>query len=353
MSPSRRRRRVASPASSKQRSDQAARTKANVTELLANPAMPGVLIALSLLKGVREQRRRGHWLAFCPVHGDRNEPNLSIEVKPNWGGRLAVQFHCLACGANGEAVLAELGLSAHASIIFHRGKEDFAQQRPKYIAPLPSGQKLDEWQAALQADEERWSYVTETRGVAPKIAHQFRLGWDEGSGRYTLPVWGPGGRLVNVRRYDPEAPEGRDKMLNTTGHGTPPRLYPYLPPSGTRRLYVAEGEWDVLVARSHGLTAFSGTHGADTWLPEWSAALAGRPVVFLYDCDDRGREGAAKAAASVLTATSKTVRIVDLGLENHGDLTDWFASDRSLDELRKLINSTTVAGVGRGGGRRG
>ncbi|HWJ62104.1 MAG TPA: hypothetical protein VNS19_09035 [Acidimicrobiales bacterium] len=338
---------------SKQRSDQAARTAANVTDLLGDPATPGVLVALAALEGVREQRRRGSWVALCPVHDDYTTPNLCIDVTNNCFGRLAVQFRCVSCGANGEAVLAALGLSAHAQIIFHRGKEDFAQQRPKHVAPLPSAQQLDEWRSALQADEERWQYVTEVRGVAPKIAHQFRLGWDEADGRYTLPVWGEGGRLVNVRRYDPNSPEGHRKMINTNGYGKPARLYPYLPPSGARRVYVTEGEWDALVARSNGLTAFSGTHGADTWLPEWSAALAGRPVVFLYDCDDRGREGAAKAAASVVAASTKSVRVVNLGLEEHGDVSDWFASGRTVDDLRVRINATPIAGAGQGGGRHG
>lgn len=347
--PSSRRGPDANRTSSKRRSDQAA-TAAQVTELLGDPATPGVLVALAALEGVRENRRPGSWVALCPVHGDGNTPNLCVDVTTNMHGLLAVQFRCVSCGANGDAVLASLGLSAHAQVIYHRGKDAFAYQRPKYAAPLPSVQQLNEWRSALRADEERWRYVTEVRGVATKTAHRFRLGWDAVRKRYTLPVTGKDGLLANVRLYNPDAEPPQGKMTHTTGHGAA-RLYPAPPRSDTARgVVVTEGEWDALVARSHGLVAVSGTNGAGMWLPEWSAALAGRPVAFVYDCDEAGRTGAAKAAASV-ARFAESVRVVDLGLADKEDLTDWFVKHgKSERELRALIMATPTAGAGEWGG---
>jgi DNA primase len=291
-------------------------------------------------------------MALCPVHGDRNEPNLSIDVTKNWFDRLAVQFRCFRCGANGDAVLEALGLSEHSQVIYHRGKEEFAWQPPKYAASLPSWAQLDEWREALWASDEHWRFVVETRGVDPRIARRFRVGWDDSRKRFTLPVADEAGDLVNVRFYAPDPPADRGKTENLPGHGTPPRLYPSPPPSDATKVVVAEGEWDVLVARSHGLTAVCGTHGADTWLPEWSGALAGKHVRFVYDCDEAGRDGAAAAAESV-RRFAKSVGIVDLGLGDKEDLSDWFVKySRSLDELRPLLNAKGVAGGGARGGQR-
>lgn len=43
----------------------------------------------------------------------------------------------------------------------------------------------------------------------------------------------------------------------------------------------------------------------------------------IYDCDTKGREGARKVAA-ILSSTANEVKVIDLGLNDKEDLTDWF-----------------------------
>jgi hypothetical protein len=292
------------------------------------------------LSGV-EQHGRTEWKALCPVHEDRKVPNLCISVKKLYGvGPLASYFSCKQCHANGDAVLVALGLSEHRQSIFHDGLDGF-NAPPERPHPLPSDDQIARCSDALFANSELLRYVTEARGVSEEVARDVGLGWHEGWECYLLPVRDETGDVVNVRCH---RPDGKPKMRNWKGHGDPPRLYPAPPPSDAKAVVVAEGEWDVLVARSNGLTAVCGTHGAGTWLAEWSAALAGKHVRFVYDCDDAGRAGAAKAAESV-RRSAKSVGIVDLGLGDKEDLSDWFVKyGYSRDELRALLNDKSFAG---------
>jgi hypothetical protein len=346
MSPSRRRGPAADRASSKQRSDQAAPTEANRTEPSADRARVTLTNVLDVLEGVAGTG--AHWQAKCPVHDDR-EPSLCIDVRQFHAGlgSPTVFIRCPVCGANGDKVLAALGLSAHRQSIYHFGLEKFLAP-PKPTRPLPSDDDLARCSDHLFGSPELLSYVTDVRGVSEEVARKVRLGFHEGLGSYVLPVFDEAGAVVNVRRY---RPNGIPKMRNWPGHGRA-RLYP-APPVDAPAVVVAEGEWDALVARSHGLTAVSGTHGAATWLTAWSAALAGKHVAFVYDCDKAGRYGA-KVAAESVRPVAQSVTVVDLGLGRGEDLTDWFVKHgRTLDDLRKLLNAKGVAGAGRGRGRNG
>ncbi|MGI9121192.1 MAG: toprim domain-containing protein [Acidimicrobiales bacterium] len=255
----------------------------------------------------------------------------------------------MTCQANGDAVLAALGLSGSTQVVYHRRNDELIHRRPKHAAPLPTDEDLRRWSSALWADEARLRYLLDERGLSERVVRRFRLGWNERQGRYTLPVAGPDEKLANLRSYKPNA-KAR-KMIPLRGRGG--QLYPQPPrTSDAEPVLVTEGEWDALVARSHGLTAVSGTLGAATWQPAWSAALAGRSVAFVYDCDKAGRDGAAHAAESVRSLAMR-VRVVDLGLGPGEDLSDWFnVYQRTRDDLLGLIAGT--ASLGRsGGGRHG
>jgi hypothetical protein len=107
---------------------------------------------------------------------------------------------------------------------------------------------------------------------------------------------------------------------------------------------VVEGELDCLKAAEEcaDLWVVTGTGGASTppSLKELEP-LRGRDVVIAYDCDDAGREGARKLAGR-LASVAATVAILDLGLADREDVTDWFVTHgRTADELRKLIHAAS------------
>lgn len=56
-------------------------------------------------KNVKESRKKGQWIAKCPVHGDKD---FAMRIKENDKGGLSIC--CYACGANGLDVYRHLNL---------------------------------------------------------------------------------------------------------------------------------------------------------------------------------------------------------------------------------------------------
>lgn len=105
-------------------------------------------------------------------------------------------------------------------------------------------------------------------------------------------------------------------------------------------LVICNGEPSVLVAQYFGIPAFALTGGENQNIPgelmvELHGEWAGNLVVAL-DCDKAGREGAEKYRRA-LTAAGYQFRIVDLGLDDKGDLADLckLHTTNALDALLK------------------
>lgn len=177
--------------------------------------------------------------------------------------------------------------------------------------------KVLEYCQYLSGNQAKIDYLNE-RGIDDLVIAKYEIGFDEGRGRYSIPIRDADGSLVNIRRYDSKA---TPKMTNAMGHGSPPRLFPLRSLSADEVL-ICEGEWDALVSTSHGIPAVTGTHGAATWNPRWSKLFEDKHVLVCYDNDREGRIGAKKVAASVLKH-ARSVRIVRVPVpDEHGDISD-------------------------------
>lgn len=162
------------------------------------------------------------------------------------------------------------------------------------------------------------------RHLSKSTVEAYKIGYDAGRDRYTLPIYDADGTLVNIRRYAIAPPTGQPKMRNATGHGSPARLYPIHHLSNDT-IIVCEGEWDALLSTQKGFPAITGTHGVGTWLPGWGKLFTGKLVYICFDNDKEGRIAAKKVARS-LVRSGATVRIIHLpDVPEHGDLTDWWA----------------------------
>jgi hypothetical protein len=105
---------------------------------------------------------------------------------------------------------------------------------------------------------------------------------------------------------------------------------------------LCEGEWDTLLARQHGFPALTSTAGIDGWDDTWNERFRGREVAIVYDCQDVSWRAGVRRAEG-MRGVAKAVKVVDLGLGNKEDVTDWFVTyRRSADELRALIKRTAV-----------
>lgn len=300
--------------------------------------------------------------ALCLFH-DEKQPSMYVNKERR-------VWYCQGCGEKGNAI--DLYMKVH-NLPFKDALLQMAEElgvdpaspapaghkkggRPagsKNANPPISLNKVKAWHKDLRSRPERVKWLIKHRGMKRKTLARYLIGWD--GQRYTIPVFDADGRVVNVRRYDPDTPTRKiihytekrgDKTLK---YGKPARLYGIdeLAHADAKTLvHVTEGEWDRLMLAQAGWLAVTGTHGAKTWLEEWNKAFKGRDVVLLYDTDRSGRLAAAKVAKA-LHRVARKVRNVELPLNQNGqkDVTDWFVkAKQSAEALEKIIQATPPDG---------
>jgi putative DNA primase/helicase len=105
------------------------------------------------------------------------------------------------------------------------------------------------------------------------------------------------------------------------------------------RLFVVEGEKDVLTLAGHGIPATCNAGGAHKWDPTFADYLAGADVVVIPDNDKDGHEHAQEVASS-LAGKAARIRILDLpGLPEKGDVSDWFAAGGTVATFNQLLEA--------------
>ncbi len=99
-----------------------------------------------------------------------------------------------------------------------------------------------------------------------------------------------------------------------------------------------EGEKDSDRAAAEGFVSTTNARGAKEFRPEYADMLRGRHVAIFGDNDKDGREGAEKKARG-LYGKAASVKVIELsGLEEKGDLSDWFDQGGTVDKLRQMIS---------------
>lgn len=127
------------------------------------------------------------------------------------------------------------------------------------------------------------------RGL-PLLAFQdLKIGWD--GSRYVLPYWNDKG-IYALRFWSPKT---KPCTIKGVGLG----LYPKLPQL-ENEVYICEGEWDTIawsyLLRKCGIPGtVMGVPGASVFRSTWLEAFRGKDVYLLYDADDAGRSGMARA----------------------------------------------------------
>lgn len=323
---------------------------------------------------LRQQRGDGwQWVMPCPLHdpdGTGRKPDLVIQPGET---RPEPYVFCRVCGEEAwpDVRAALLAGGVPDGLLGPAGKPTGpAATRPlRAVKPTPAVEPIDErtvqdWYDRLNVSQEdnppafervqeRLAYLHGARGLTDDTLRAAQIGWD--GERLTLPVADERGRFVNVRRYSTRAEQ---KMLNLPGRGSPPRWYGAdALAKHVGEVLVCEGEWDRLITQQHldtadytHMLAVSGTHGAST-LPADLEPLRGRRVHIVYDCDDAGRKGARKLAAA-LHEVAAAVYVVDLGLNDGEDLTDWFVKHgRSADALLDRLQAAEPAAIEQRSGR--
>jgi hypothetical protein len=293
----------------------------------------------------------GEYRMRCPLHNDRS-PSASINFDKG-------VFHCNSakCGGGGtiDSLIYALeqrddgGIGVASYDPFVQGNVthiEEARSKRQADAAKPkielTESRVKSWHDRLRADRHRLAYLLEKRGLTKELISSFQIGFEQYTQRFTIPVRDAEGRLVNVRRYKPNAPLA-EKMINLTGYGSPPRLYPIQQLTMGKLVLVVEGEMDALTCIRHGFHAVSGTGGALRWDPAWGKLFAGKDVVLCYDNDQEGRLGTKRAMANIRAHADSVVILDPLLPEEKSDITDWFMAGHTPAELRTLIDQAQQA----------
>lgn len=277
----------------------------------------------------------GETRGYCPLHEDP-ESSGTPSASFNFG---QLVFSCFS----GEDCEWKGSFRELWSKLNKKGWKESEKNANKKEKPLPRERVIDNWHKNLLKDEKRMAWLRDTRGIKRKVLKQWRIGFRndfpagpqgrQSEPRFTIPIPDEDGNVINVRYYKPGETKG--KMKNHRSHGGGALLG--LDALEHDVIELVEGETDFLAGRSIGLNCMTHTAGAKHWNVKWSPLFKGKTVYIIYDCDSTGRSGAKKTAAS-LRKHGATVHIVNLGLADKGDLTDYIVSQgHTLADLRELM----------------
>lgn len=281
----------------------------------------------------------GEQRCFCPICEDvdtSKTPSASCNFSEG-------VFTCFSkCG----------GMSIPSLVTMMRQSGDFKQDKPAKTrsasaAPktdaskLPSEERLDGFVDALLANRTQLRVMREKRGYTRETIEKFQIGWD--GERFTIPVRDATGELLNVRRYNPNAKQGKDKMKSwAVGTGSR-QLFGMDILGKSETVIITEGEPDCIIGRQHNLPTISHTAGAGAWDSRWNQYFEGKVVYICYDCDDAGRRGARKVQRQLETFSRET-HIITLPLKGNGDdLTNYFVDQGyDADSFYTLMNEASA-----------
>lgn len=232
---------------------------------------------------------RAEWAVRCPAHDDTH-PSLNFRDGRDGG----IVFTCRSAGCATAAIIAAFGLT-------------WADVCPTRHATL--GEPLA-----------TYDYVDETGQLLFQVVRfpskEFRQRRPDGFGNW---IW----KLDDTRRVLYRLPQLRAAV------------------AAGQRVYVVEGEKDVLAVERAGAVATCNPMGAGKWRDEYGGVLQGADVVIVADQDEAGRAHARHVAVS-LSGVARQVQLVTAAIGK--DVSDHLAAGRELAALVALPVSGNGAG---------
>lgn len=285
---------------------------------------------------------------FCESEETSKSPSCSVSIEG--------MFHCQSCGRRGVATTFYAQRKkmpvrqASASLATTQGTVNKLRANIKPSKPIDNLLVGRLHRTLMRSTLEVTYLMGPKRGLTTTTLVEYEIGCDER--RITIPVRDRIKNLWGIRRYLPNAPSTKPKMVAHGGGSGEPTLYPAqnldrYTVSPEPYVVLCEGEFDALILIQNGFDAITVTSGVKTWLQEFTLELLtiGKPVVIIYDVNDDDNLGQiiARRRARILQENGLTVKVVALPLENRGgDCTDWFTkAKRSAQELRTLITTTS------------
>lgn len=282
-----------------------------------------------------EPNSKGESVVKCVFHEDTN-PSLAINLESG-------KWKCYTPSCAGHA-----GGGYRKFDQLLRGE---AQIGAEVKVPPIDAAAIAGFHHVLLQSKHALEILEKRRGLTIETIKRFELGYD--GDRILIPIKGPEGSYVNIRKYKYGA--AKDKMIAWGARYNRARLFPF-ENTKLETVLLCEGETDCMLACQLGLPAITATGGADTWLAEFNEQLRGKIVYVCYDVDPAGRKGASQVALKLL-ATAKQVFKITLplsGSKEEKDITDYFknlghsledfdALMKSAEEIRPIVEHTAPA----------
>jgi len=203
---------------------------------------------------------------------------------------------------------------------------------------------VNEYYKYLLDNKKLLDRIKKLKGLKDSTIDRFKIGYNPMSKRYTIPIMSADEKIChNIRFYDPDDPTGKFKMISVKGSGEV-RLFPL---NHFRDMYdnliYCEGEWDAIIANQNGYNVLTPTGGVGTWKDYYIEKFSGKNVSIVFDCQDVSRI-AAKKISKEIKKVANWVKIIDLGLKDKEDISDWFIKyDKTVSELDLLIDGTEAS----------
>jgi hypothetical protein len=279
---------------------------------------------------------------YCPYHED---PNTSTSKSASVS--LEGLFKCHGCNVEGDAFdfySRTHNLTRNQAIIQLTKKKTKPKTDKRKLEP----EMVDICMDMLKDRPDFLRFLHEERGLTDETLAKFSIGCDER--RITIPIFDNEHKLVNIRRYLPHAKSTPKMVSFASGYGKP-RMFPIRILHGLPLgdyVVLCEGEWDTLLLAQYSIPSVCITSGVTTWDSSFTAALADRNVVVIYDVHDKDDLGqrVAWARARQLRAAGAEVKVVNLPLPpsyRGGDITDYIVKEHhTAQDLLDLIEETSV-----------
>ena len=304
---------------------------------------------------VGEETDDGEQRAFCPICEDpetSTSPSASFKPKEGYFNCLK-NHHGLSIYNLAQQLKTERGwnirsaamASRHQDVGYKTKIESALTEAGRRTTPLPTPQQISDWNKRLLSGGEALDAFMAKRGVTTDTLMDLEIGWD--GYRYTIPIYGADGELVNVRRYKLNAGNANDKMVNIPGHGGA-AIYGYDDLKEFDTIVLTEGETDRILLRQtlegHHIGVVTTTGGAGTFKAEWGRAFLGKTVYVGYDHDEAGVKGAAKALRILGPFATRAYKL-EVPLETeHADWTDWLhGAGHSAQDFLALLPEAVLA----------
>lgn len=162
------------------------------------------------------------------------------------------------------------------------------------------------WHELAPPDEfsNEWQMLEAYRGISRWHLYNEGVVYCPIIGKFALPVYNQSGAITNVKVCTVGT-----KLMGVPGF--PSQLFggEFLA-NGSKKLYLCEGEWDVLALRrilkEHDLPGYViGIPGAGVLKEDWIPLFAGKDITVIYDHDPRGVEGSKRLHAKLFSIAQK------------------------------------------------